>query len=197
MSVLEEKRIGDYLIKIRNDENGDNPRSWDNLGRMVCLHRRYNLGDKHSYRSGDHNGWGEMEKAIIKNENVGVILPLYLYDHGGITISTEPFSCPWDSGRIGFIFISKKKILEEYGGKIVTKKLKDKVTKYLKSEVETYDKFLTGDVYRYDIYKIETCDKGCEHKEFKDGCGGFYEQEEAMSEAEGIVGAYEEKELVV
>jgi hypothetical protein len=33
-----------------------------------------------------------------------VILPLYLYDHGGITISCSPFSCPWDSGQVGWIY---------------------------------------------------------------------------------------------
>ena len=27
----------------------DDPRSWDNIGTMVCFHSRYNLGDKHYY----------------------------------------------------------------------------------------------------------------------------------------------------
>jgi hypothetical protein len=44
-----------------------------------------------------------------------VILPLYLYDHGGITMSIGPFSCPWDSGQVGWIYAPKQKFIEETG----------------------------------------------------------------------------------
>ncbi len=44
-----EENIGNYRLKIYQDDNTDSPRSWDNLGTMICFHRRYNLGDKHNY----------------------------------------------------------------------------------------------------------------------------------------------------
>ena len=50
---------------------------------------------------------------IVKEENV--ILPLYLYDHSGITMNTTGFSCGWDSGVVGFIYCSKKDFREETG----------------------------------------------------------------------------------
>ena len=36
----------------RDDHDTDfaNPRANDNLGVMVCFHRRYNLGDKHDFK---------------------------------------------------------------------------------------------------------------------------------------------------
>jgi len=188
--VVDEKRIGKYKIEVIQDESPSSPREDDNLGTMVCFHGRYDLGDKHNYKSGDYNGWDEMEKNIIKNENVGVILPLYLYDHSGITISTSPFSCNWDSGKIGFIFISKEKMLKEYGGKIVTQTLKDKVTGYLKGEVETYDQYLTGDVYGYRVSEVTTCSEGHEHETEVDSCWGYYGQEGCMEEGVGIVEYY-------
>jgi hypothetical protein len=184
---ITEKRIGGYIIRTHYDTSPESPRNWDSLGTMVCFHGRYNLGDKHDYNHNDYDGWDEMEKDIIKNENVGVILPLYLYDHGGITISTSPFSCPWDSGQIGFIFISKKKMLKEYGGKIVTKKLKELVEKYLEGEVETYDKYLRGDVYGFTVSKVTTCDEGHEHEEEINSCWGYYDEEECLKEAENNV----------
>ena len=125
----------------------DNPRSWDNLGKMVCFHRRYDLGDKHDYNHNDYNGWEEMKNAIIKEEDVCVILPLYLYDHSGITMSSSPFSCRWDSGQVGWYFVSKKKVREGYGVKKITQSLIDKVTEVLESEVKTYDMYLTGELY--------------------------------------------------
>ena len=180
-----EKIIGRYKIKVLQDENPYNPRNDDNLGTMVCFHNRYSLGDKHNYNSKDYSGWDEMKRAIIKNENVGVILPLYLYDHSGITMNTTGFSCPWDSGQVGFIFVSKKKILEEYGGKIVTKQLKDRITKYLVGEVETYDKYLTGEVYGFEVWKLSKKKK--KEKKMIDSCWGFYDEDECMKEGESYV----------
>jgi hypothetical protein len=37
------------------------------------------------------------------------VLPLYLYDHGNITMSTGSFHDTWDSGRVGFIYMTKEK----------------------------------------------------------------------------------------
>ena len=196
MEHVNETKNGNYITRTYQDDSTESPRDWDNLGTMVCFHNRYDLGDKHNYNSNDYDGWDEMEKDIIKRENVGVILPLYLYDHSGITMNTTGFSCNWDSGRVGFIFISKQKMLEEYGGKIVTQKLKDRVTEHLKSEVKTYDQFLTGDVYGYRVFKVETCDKGCEHEEELDSCWGFYGEEECMSEGVGIMDYHLEKGFV-
>ena len=189
------KRIGKYLIEVEQDNDPSNPREDDNLGTMVCFHKRYNLGDKHNYKSSDYDSFGELEKEIIKNENVGVILPLYLYDHSGITMNTTGFSCRWDSGQVGFIFISKEKMLKEYGGKIVTKKLKERVEKYLVDEVKTFDDYLRGDVYGYKIFEVSLCDKGCEHNDEIDSCWGYYGEDSCMEEAEGVVNYLLKKEL--
>lgn len=178
------KIIGRYMVKVKQDSDPIDPREDDNLGTMVCFHNRYSLGDKHNYNSDDYSGWEEMKKDIIKRENVGVILPLYLYDHSGITMNTTGFSCRWDSGQVGFIFISKKKMLEEYGGKIVTKKLKERVEGYLVSEVETYDKYLTGEVYGFEVWKLK---KNGKKKKMIDSCWGFYDEDECMKEGEAMI----------
>ncbi len=139
-----------YLYKPINNnrmhQDFDNPRSWDNLGTMVCFHNRYDLGDEHNYDHRDYNGWEMMKNAIIKEEDVCVILPLYLYDHSGITMNTTGFSCNWDSGQVGWIFISKKKVREEYKVKRIGKELIDKVTELLENEVKVYDMYLTGEL---------------------------------------------------
>lgn len=164
--MIETIQYNGATIKIEQDQSPMNPRTdWDNLGTMVCFHKRYSLGDEsHGFNSSDYDSWGELAKAIEKND-VAAILPLYLYDHSGITMSTGEFSCRWDSGQVGFIFITKKKAREEFGIKRITKEWRDKLEGYLKSEVETYDQYLTGDVYSFEV-------------EFEDGetdsCGGFF-----------------------
>jgi hypothetical protein len=102
-----------FELEIVQDTDPESPRTWDNLGTMVCFHKRYELGDKTDYRTEDYDSWEELKEGIIKNEGEVVILPLYLYDHSGITISTSSFDCRWDSGCVGFICVSKDKIREE------------------------------------------------------------------------------------
>jgi hypothetical protein len=64
---------------------------------------------------------------------------------------TSPFSCPWDSGQVGIIWATREKILSEWGGKSkrMTKKVREQATQYLVGEVQTYDDYLTGNVYGY------------------------------------------------
>lgn len=167
MEAIETHKLSNgKTLEIYQDEPHESPREWDNLGTMICFHGRYNLGDKHDYSHHDYSGWAEMQEAIEKNENVAVILPLYLYDHSGITISTSPFSCNWDSGQIGFIFVSKEKLRKEWNFKRITKDLIEKAERQLLSEVETYDQYLTGDVYGFKLFD--------ENGNEEDSCWGFY-----------------------
>jgi hypothetical protein len=184
-----------YRIKIIQDESPHSPREDDNLGTMICFHGRYDLGDKHDYNSNNYEGWEEMEKMIRKQENVCVILPLYLYDHSGITMNTSGFDCRWDSGQVGFIFVSKETVRKEYGVKRIDQKLIDKVTEILESEVKTYDQYLTGDVYGYEVHEVKTCNKGHEHETLIGSCWGYYGTLECLSEAESIV-RHTQKEVV-
>lgn len=172
-----------FTIEIIPDEDAENPRTaWDNLGTMQCFHRRYTLGDKNLIRHEDYAGWDEMEDAIRKDLGAEIILPLYMYDHGGITISTSPFSCPWDSGRIGFIYVTREKLLKEYGNVRLTKDIIAKATKVLEGEVEVYDQFVQGDVYGYTIKDSEGEDG--------DSCWGYYGIEAAEEAAKEAI-AYE------
>lgn len=155
-----------WKLEISQSECCKSPREWDNLSKMICFHRRYNLGDKHDYNHNDYNSWEELKQAIIRNEDVAVIKPIYMYDHSGITISTSPFSCPWDSGQIGFIIVTKQAIRENYSIKYVTEKYKQKAIKVALAEVETYDLYVTGEVYGFYVTNKETGED--------DSRGGFY-----------------------
>lgn len=38
--------IKEITVKLILDRDAESPRDWDNLGTMVCAHRRYTLGDE-------------------------------------------------------------------------------------------------------------------------------------------------------
>ena len=175
-----EKFIGKYKINVDYDTDPYSPREDSNLGKMICFHGRYNLGDKNYYNHVDYSSWEEMKETIMKHEKVIEILPLFLYDHSGITISTSPFSCNWDSGQIGFIYATEE-TLEETGVK------REHVNEVLKMEVSIYDRYLRGNVWRYEIYEIHKCDLGHEHETFVTSCGGFYDEDDCIAQAEAEV----------
>jgi len=180
-------------IRIEQDELPESPREWDNLGVMVCFHNRYNLGDKHDYNHEDHSSWDELEKTIQKEENPVVILPLYLYSHGGITISCESSqfraidSAGWDWGQVGFIFARREDVLKEWDKKRISKKLREKIKEVLISEVKIYDQFLTGDVWSY---IIEDDDGEC-----LDSCWGFYGREYCEEKAQEVIESIKKRKV--
>jgi len=148
---IETEEYKGYKIEIRQDEYAESPREWDNIGKMICFHGRYDLGDKHELSSSDFSGWEELEEFIYKEYNPLIVLPLYLYDHSGITMNTTEFHCRWDSSQVGFIYVSKENVKKEWNVKKISPKLKEKVKKLLISEVKTYDYYIRGNVYWYSI----------------------------------------------
>ena len=85
-----------------------------------------------------------------------------MYDHSGLTVNTTGFSCPWDSGLLGWIYAPHDKMKEEFGE--VTPETIKKAEKLLDGEVKDYDYYLTGQCYGFKLY---------ENAEKVDSCWGF------------------------
>jgi len=90
---------------------------------------------------------------------------LYLYDHSGLSISTSPFSCQWDSGQVGYIYLTPDTI----GGD------REKALACLESAVQTYNQYLTGDVWGFTIED--------EDGDIVESCWGFYGEEYCITDA--------------
>ena len=200
-------------LRIIQDSEPLNPRTeYDgHLGRMICFHSRYNLGDEHSYDSSD---WKEelaceadadladklehlredvenalydclvsdgghdytsasewlnrtirrhCEELIDRAFDAGYIaLPLYLYDHSGITMSTGPFSCGWDSGCVGVIVCDRAAVEKEFDG------CEEKAEASLRAEVSEYDHYITGNCWGFIAEEHDG-----EDWEEVDSCWGF------------------------
>lgn len=149
-------------INIYHDTMPDNPRNWDNFGHMTCWHPRYSLGDEHSYTV------EEFGVEILARTDI-LYLPLYLYDHSGITISSGKFASAWDSGQVGYTWISYDEIAQEYGN--LSPETMERAKKLLEAEVKTYDDFLTGRAYGYAVLDA--------NGEVLNSCWGFYESDDA------------------
>jgi hypothetical protein len=157
-------RYKGFRITAFPDHHADSPREWSNLCTMVCWHRRYSLGDKHDFETPQ-----DFEEYWREHENEMIVLPLYLYDHSGITISTShtyPYNDRWDAGQVGWIYVEYSDIRREMVGKYITKKKLKRAEEILHSEVEVYDEYLRGEVYGF---VVEDKDD-----ETVDSCWGYY-----------------------
>ena len=168
-------------VVICRDEFPLNPREeFDNLGTMVCWHNRYLLGDEHRYTNPRHflhtlasyEGLSEDEAenmniidmiSYLEQHNY-VFLPLYLYNHSGLAMNTKGFTCPWDSGQVGWIYVAPEKIKEVYGN--ITKETLKKAKESLINEVSIYNMYLQGYVWGFECIN--------ENGEVVDSCYGYF-----------------------
>ena len=176
MNVYEEIYKG-YKIELKQDEDPPNPRTeWDNLGTIGHWHRRYNVGEVNLGREHDSRESIEHFMQAVEKKG-GVVLPIAMLDHSGITIwvGNKPHwsdSAGWDSGQVGYIWVEGSKIRQEYSVKRITKQIKAKVEEVLKSEVATFDAYLKGDAVGFVVSKDD---------EELDSCWGFYPDTDGTS----------------
>ena len=163
-----------FRLVIDIDEHPEDPRSWDNIGTMLCCNNDYRLGDCNSneeteeqlaaicrkYGKSDEEidemTFGDEIRFILDQDNI-CGLPLWLYDHSGISISTGVVDS-WDSSFVGLIFVEK----DFYLAQICLKDeegWKEKAKKTLEREIEVYDAYLTGEVFSYTLYEPITVTK--------------------------------------
>ena len=173
--AIETIKYKNHTIAIVYDDSPDNPRDWDNFGTIVAFHDRYRLGDKTKLNRDDFGSFEDLQNFIEQQLGAICVLPVYMYEHGGVALSTSGFSCQWDSGQIGFIYCTKDN-LKRMGSEAMRI---EKVKEYLEHEIETYGSYLNGQVFAFRIYN--------EQGEMIDSCGGFYSIAEAMETGQGSV----------
>ena len=175
MDAIKTKTLDNgFTVKIYYDPDPESPRKWDNLGTVTLVNGRYNFGDATASSA-------EMQR--ISNDPENIVLPVYIYDHSGITINTTGFSCPWDSGIVGFIHCSKERARKEYSTNRITKQVREKVLRVFRGEIETLDQYLTGQIYGYTVEDAEGNDVS--------SCWGFYGMNYCMDEALADARAHE------
>ena len=166
-------------LEILRDEYEVNPRKMgEYVSKIAYKHRNYALGEE---RIGDPIEWLE-EKLGLENSYIYtnsrleelekkfyeeyIALPIYMYEHSMITLSTTPFSCRWDSGKYGYIYMTKEEVREEYGVKRISKKTRELVLDRLRAEIQELDYYVSGRVYGFRITDKDG--------EIIDSCWGFY-----------------------
>lgn len=136
----------DLLVNMFKDE--------DTASKIACAirEREYTL-DKED---------NELLLSIISTKYL--VLPLYFYNHSVQSISTKSFvgravHAEWDSGLVGWVYVSYDDIIKEYGD--ISETSLAKARDLLDAEVEYYDLYLRGECYGFTLTETETDEVEC------------------------------------
>lgn len=125
--------------------------------------------------SPEHDFYGRKIRYHKPKATGVTIFPVFMYEHSGITISMGAFSCPWDSGQLGIIYITDKQAKEAWGEEVTAEQIKE----CCEAEIKEYDAYLTGMVFGYIIEN--------EDEDEIESCWGFYDEADAKSEATSVM----------
>ena len=150
------------------DTSPEDPRGYDNTTCIATWHRRYAIGDLQP-RANPHEFLldllgeyhPELENMDQDQENrfldtdlkdilerhpyPGYIRPLFMYEHGDTVLSTGPFSCPWDSGWLGWVYITPEKVREH--------QIRDpeQAERIIQEEIKLTQAYGNGEVYTVEV----------------------------------------------
>ena len=163
-----EKKI-ERTLEITQDIFAEHPRrDFDHIGTIVSR-----KGGWHSELADENVSPddGVMNLSDIAG-GPAYALPVYCYDHSGLCLSTSSFHDRWDSGGIGMIFITEEDAKTNWPDTP-----KESAIRCMEAEIEEYNRYLSGDVWRFSISVTETITvdgKDYVYEDEEDSCGGFY-----------------------
>jgi len=172
-----------HRVKIIRDESPESPDGWGNEDCfLVAFDKRNFWVERKGYEKDTFVG----EDGLIENPHPDYhVFLLRAYIHSGVALSlgTEyPFNDSWDSGWIGYVLVSKAEWPDPLKARLAAL-----------AEVETWNQYLSGDIWGYVVEKVESCDLGHEHATEMDSCWGFYGEETAKEAGEALLKAYQEE----
>lgn len=161
-----------FTVEIYPDNECPSPREDGTLGTIVAWHPRYNLGEPHTFATpADFH-------ASLLEEKPAVLLPVYLFDHSGLALSTRDFGDPWDSGQVGYIYATAAAIRAAFAVTRITAAVRRRAEAALAAEVAEYGAYVNGECYGYVICDAAGAEVGA--------CWGFIGLEHAEAAARSV-----------
>ena len=115
--IIETLIIDGYAVEIYHDPDVEHPRAWCS-STLYTTHRRYDFGGESLSCDA-----ASIEEAFAEHladkgltERDVIWLPVYGFEHSGLALGCTPFRDRWDSGQLGYIYMSRADTSREYGG---------------------------------------------------------------------------------
>lgn len=149
------------ILRVIQDENAESPDYWDNEDIfLVYEHRQFNVSREYFHPRDIF----EHIKALHTGENKDRIEPLYekyyifnvyAYIHSGINLSLNnnsyPFNDKFDVSTTGYVLVHKESFADKEKQTIIDEKT---ARKYAEDLIETWNQYLSGDVWGFKVLKL-------------------------------------------
>lgn len=133
---------GEIAFRLSHDDDPQSPREYDPITHIAAWHKRYRLADEGEDRS---------PQAFLESvRECDTLMPLYMMDHGAVSLSLSPYSDPWDSGQVGFVLITPERV------KAVGLDPDDteRVQRLAEEEIAAYSQYVNGDILCMTIHRM-------------------------------------------
>ena len=159
-NVLSQEIYLGHKIEVCFDNNPTPPNEWgDGATKMIAYHREFCVNDKDYDHEELHN---------VDFYDSYYVFHLDIYIHSGIVLSFHSRgNIDWDTST-GWAYILVKRAKGTW--------TRSKAFEYARVELNTWNNYLSGQVFEYYI------DDEC-------GCGGYYSEKDCLDEAKSEVGA--------
>ncbi len=196
-----------YTLEIVQDEYGESPNKWGNTDVfLVYDHRQFTIREKGFdpraiFNHLNAKSYIERKQPETINESLETegyfedlndefdkyhIFQVNAYIHSGVALSLHkdyPFNDKWDTSTTGYILVDKNLASKVELDITIKSKYPEKAFYLAEGLIETWNQYLSGDVWGYEISKTTTCECcGNEDKQVVDSCYGFYGKEECENE---------------
>ena len=163
-----------HTIRIENSEGHSSPREdRDNLFEFAFYGKYSHLGDNHDLEldTDDYANSDAFFNAIKARGGRYIVRKVYGYSHSGLSITTEPNGCKFDSGVLGYAYIPKERYMEWINSQgfkhnPISKSKKKVLQEIFEGEVNTLNWWVNGEIYGFIQYDDE--------EEEVDAVWGFY-----------------------
>ncbi len=163
MKVVDKLFGNRFCLEILKECEVSDPREQTGrFGNFYCFHRKYKLGDKHSF------GNNYLEAANSFGSD-GVFLAVYLVNEAPLELSVSVDGNPWASNAVGIIGLSNEEIVSLFGD--CSSATKEVVKSSLKNEIKKYNQYLRGDTYGFNL--LEKVEGSWVKRDFRGGFLGF------------------------
>jgi hypothetical protein len=144
---------------------------------ILHWHRKYGIHsdavrvDMSKYEADDDEELGvdeeQVQGRLASDYDLVAWWPLYMLDHSGVRLSLKPFSCPWDSGQVGIVGITRAQWdatqTEPWTG---VRSQWERAKLNATGDIDCLDRYMNGDMWGSEVVD----DTG----EVVNGCWGFY-----------------------